>query len=48
MLSDVARFAVPVAKREATFADDAGTVPKYLRILIDILRGGASAKSIMR
>jgi len=46
--AEIARFAVPVAKREATFADDAGTVPAYIRILLDILRGGASAGAILR
>lgn len=36
------------AKREAEFVGDTGTLPKYLRLILDALRGGHSARSFMR
>lgn len=46
--SEISRYGVPVARREAEFSDEAGTMPKYVRMLLDILRGGNSAQSMMR
>ena len=44
----VAQYDVPGAKAGATFAEDTGTLPKYLRVILDVLRGASSARSAMR
>lgn len=44
----ISELGVPVAEREAKFSEEAGTMPKYVRMLLDILRGGNSAQSILR
>lgn len=44
----LAELGIPVAEAEAKFAGETETLPKYLRMLIELLRGGASARSIGR
>lgn len=46
--SQITQHGVSKAKAEAAFYDQAGSVPKYLEMLLDILGAGGSAKSIMR
>lgn len=46
--SQIRQFEVAPAKREAEFVGDTGTLPKYLRLILDALRGGNSARSFLR
>lgn len=46
--SQITQFGVPAAKAESEFWEKTGEMPKYLRLLLEILRGGHSARSFMR
>lgn len=45
--ADLTQLEIPKSKAEAEFYKDLGKANPYLRMLIEVLRGGASAKSII-
>lgn len=46
--SDITRYGVSKARAESKFYDQAGSIPKHLEMLLDLLGAGGSAKSILR
>lgn len=46
--SAITQHGVSKAKAEASFYDQAGSIPKHLEMLLDLLSAGGSAKSILR
>lgn len=45
--AEIARFGVPKAEAEAKFYQSIGDLNPYLRMLVDVLRGGSSVRQIL-
>lgn len=45
--SEITRYGVSEAKAGSKFYEDVEGMPKYLRMVIDLLRGGSSARSLL-